>query len=715
MVAPTVVGQRLANRYRVLRHLADGTTGAVYLAEDAATRGRVIVKVLIPELSFEERTIAFLQARLQRNMRLPRAPGSALDSIVDITDVGSLANDDLYVVMPLVGGESLAGLLARRGRLSWAQAKTPLIRIAEVIGAYHGEMIALGQAPALGTLQASNCYAMRGEGSEATIKIINSGIDEVVVRRMWREGGEHVRSLARYGAPELSAGEKVDLRADVYAVGVIMYELLSGRLPFDDPNVARLEAMHLMSPPPPLRELVPRGWVPPRVEAVIGRALAKKPEERFQGLGALVEALTRASTGPAAAASAAEDAVPRGSATLTRSGRQVRSGMVVRDPSGQERWPSERSGPMAVGASGGGAQPQVERPSPPPPPAAPPPAAAPKAQVAAPAAVERALSPLEEAAAEAVEAAREAEAERSATALRAHDVGPRASDGADKPRRTADTVITRRPLLVPEDGGAAGSGLRRRAEPGGSSTIRRGRSSVELGEAAAAEGVRAEGRPAGRSSAELEGPETDAATRRVSAGASASAAARPQAAPPAAAGSGAGARVDPRLGAAPVQAGSLDRSHGAGRAAAQAGPGAGGAVKGALLWSSLLAAVVVIGLFVSGVIRLPGPASGPVSAPPVNEPPRPAIAPLSAEAKIAEELLQQAKISEQSGDMKAAFRLASESYERARTTGALEVMGRSACRLGDVDMARWSYRHLPAGSQAVMRALCETAGVGLDP
>lgn len=725
MVAPTVVGQRLANRYRVLRHLADGTTGAVYLAEDVATTQRVVVKVLIPELSFDERTLTFLRARLQRNVKMPRVPGSALEAIVDLTDVGTLTNDDLYVVMPLVGGENLAGLLSRRGRLSWAQAKMPLIRIGEVIAAYHGEMIAIGQAPALGTLQASNCYAMKGEGPEATIKIINSGVDEVIVRRMWREGGEHVRSLARYGAPELSAGEKIDIRADVYAFGVIMYELLTGRVPFDDPNVARLEAMHLMSPPPAMQSLVPRGWVPPKVEAVILKALAKKPEERFEGMGALVTALT------AAANAAEEAAVPKTSHAGGPSGKQVRSGMALVDESGQHRWPSERSGPKAVGAKGTGARVDgsLGPPTPPVPPAPPPsskPAAEARASEAPAAAEASAGSPsaLEEAAAEAVRAAREAEAERAA---KSGEVAAKAAPEPSKTQRSADTVITRMPMMVPEEGGPSASGLRRRSDAPGAPSVRRGRSSADLG------GPEAEV-PSGPASSGVRAAEESPAASAAASGA------RPAAEPAGASAGTSGLRaraeapaeptaqaVTPPTGRAPTSppaAAPVPTDMSSGRAAAApvaapavaapAPPGAAAEAtpsRGLGLWLALIAVVLIVGVVASGQLGLgakPAPGPGPGSQV------LPELPPMS-EAQVAKDLLEQARISEQGGDMQAAYRLASESYEKVRTTEALEVMGRSACRLGDVDMARWIYRHLPASSQGVMHTLCDSAGVRLEP
>lgn len=92
MGAATIFGQRLANRYQVIRELADGSAGMVYLAQDLATRQNVVVKVLVPELSFDSRTLPHLRQRLQRRLKIQPREGSALSHIVDITDVGLMSS-----------------------------------------------------------------------------------------------------------------------------------------------------------------------------------------------------------------------------------------------------------------------------------------------------------------------------------------------------------------------------------------------------------------------------------------------------------------------------------------------------------------------------------------------------------------------------------------------------------------------------------------------
>ncbi|HGG57579.1 MAG TPA: hypothetical protein ENK31_07280, partial [Nannocystis exedens] len=208
MSAATILGQRLASRYRILRELAEGSTGTVYLAEDAATQSKVVVKLLIPDLSFDSRTLPHLRQRLQRRLKTsPAEESSARGHIVDISDVGILSNEDLFVVMPYLQGDNLAALLRKRKILTWAQARTLVVTIGRLIAEHHRTMLLEGNWPVLGTLQSSNCFCLRGRPRAESVKLINSAVDELIVRRQWRENGAHVVSLARYGAPELSTGE----------------------------------------------------------------------------------------------------------------------------------------------------------------------------------------------------------------------------------------------------------------------------------------------------------------------------------------------------------------------------------------------------------------------------------------------------------------------------------------------------------------------------
>jgi serine/threonine-protein kinase len=686
MSGATILGRRLANRYRILREIAEGSTGTVYLAEDAATKAKVVVKLLIPDLSFDSRTLPHLRQRIQRRLKTSPADGSALSHIVDIDDVGIMSNDDLFVVMPHLQGDNLATLLRKRGILSWAQARTLVVTVGRLIAEYHREMLLEGSWPVLGTLQSSNCFCLRGRPRGESVKLVNSAVDELIIRRQWRETGTHVASLARYGAPELSTGERLDVRADVYSFGVIVYELLTAKVPFVDSNAARLEAMHLMSAVPPLREAAPDAKIPEELEAVILKALEKRPDDRFATMTAFVDALqgVNAKRLPA---------VRRGSGGSGRRPRPRGDTMIMASPyfdgEGEER-PTEV---LAAGVPGADEDDGVdgvdgvdeddgvdEL------------AAAMEASAeemsgelvtSDDASGEDEVSSAERGEASAAEAARKpkvitrklptvasvegkpevvddgySEAEAPGASRSRSDTAPHASSG--------NTQVRRRPRALPSEPEAPRPPvlIRRSAVGADASTMR-------LGGAAAAR--------ASESQAGGQRPtEDNAATLRlpvVNEGIESSGA-KPAESEPAVASSGFG-EEDPEGG----------RSY----------------------WLWVVAVLIgVAGVLVAsgglGFIR--GGDEGARSDAP---------AALSTSSAGARDLVHRARVAEQKGDHTEAYRLASESYQSERTVEALEVMGRSACRIGDLEMARWIHTTLPAQARPQVRALCDEAGLILGP
>jgi len=678
MTGATILGRRLANRYRILRALAEGSTGTVYLAEDAATKAKVAVKLLIPDLSFDSRTLPHLRQRIQRRLKTSPAEGSALSHIVDISDVGIMSNDDLFVVMPYLQGDNLATLLRKRGILSWAQARTLVVTVGRLIAEYHREMLLEGSWPVLGTLQSSNCFCLRGRPRGESVKLVNSAVDELIIRRQWRETGTHVASLARYGAPELSTGERLDVRADVYSFGVIVYELLTAKVPFVDSNAPRLEAMHLMSSVPPLGEAAPDAKIPEELEAVILKALEKRPDDRFATMTAFVDALqgVNAKRLPA---------VRRGSGVSGRRPRPRGDTMIMASPyfadeeeieeraeepalsiegadeveeddgvdelaAAMEASAEEMSGELVTSddTSGEDEPSSTDRAE-----------ASAAESVRKPKVITRKLPTLSS-----VEGKPEvvddgyAEAAAPSAARPRSDTAPHVNSG--------HTQVRRRPHALPSEPEVARPPvLIRRSSVGADA------STMRLGGAAA---VRAS-----ESQADGEQPTVDnAITLRlpvVDEGVESSGA-RPGEEPEPAAASSSFGEEDPE------------------------GDGS--------YWLWVVAVLIgVVGVLVAsgglGFIR--GGDEGARSDAP---------AALSTSSAGARDLVHRARVAEQKGDHAEAYRLASASYESERTVEALEVMGRSACRLGDLEMARWIHSNLPAQARPKVRALCDEAGLSLE-
>jgi serine/threonine-protein kinase len=261
------VGQVLGERFRILRPLGQGGMGAVYVAEQLGLGRHVALKVMHPHIAsapgFSER----FQREAQVLARL-RHPGS-----VEVYDYG-LDADFLFLAMELVSGETVESLLAREGALPVPHAVGLAVQVLEVLEAAHVlGIIHRDLKPANLFLEAH----ARGE----RVKVLDFGLATI-------GGGEQAR-LTQEGmamgtpgfmSPEQMRGLPLDGRSDLYSLGCVLYELLTGVPPFPVMASAEVSASHLYKPVPPLREARPDLSLPEHLEAVVMKALEKLPERR---------------------------------------------------------------------------------------------------------------------------------------------------------------------------------------------------------------------------------------------------------------------------------------------------------------------------------------------------------------------------------------------------------------------------------------------------
>ncbi len=303
-----LLGQILGDRYRLITRIGAGGMGTVYRAEHVVLRKRMAVKVLRPELSRDEDLVR----RFQQEAIAASQIGQ--ENIVDVTDFGRTPQGSLYYVMEELEGATLAEIL-EGGPLAVPRALDLLVQICRAVGAAHGRGIVHRD------LKPDNVVVVQREDGTDFVKVLDFGIAKSVGAtergRVTRAGT--IVGTPEYMAPEQGAAAGVDHRADVYALGVLAYEILTGKVPFsaDTPIATMIE--HQTRTAAALREVRPD--VPESLEAVVAKAMEKRPAARQQSMGEVVRELNgvRAALGLPSVHELLPDPVPVGSAFTTAS------------------------------------------------------------------------------------------------------------------------------------------------------------------------------------------------------------------------------------------------------------------------------------------------------------------------------------------------------------------------------------------------------------
>jgi len=277
---PNRIGEVVGGKYRIVRFLATGGMGVVYEAQHEVVKRRFAVKMLRVGLA-ERRDIL---TRFQREAEAAGALES--ENVAAAIDFGIARDGTPFIVMEYLVGESLAGLLGREGPL-------PLDRAADlVIQASRGMQVAHGAGIVHRDLKPQNLFVCRREDGTDLVKVLDFGVAKLQafdeLNAATRTGT--VMGTAAYMAPEQARGDKViDLRADVYALGAILYELLSGRLPH--PGDSHNAILHHISTQPavPLDSVRPE--LPPELTELVARALASDAGQRPASAEAFGQAL----------------------------------------------------------------------------------------------------------------------------------------------------------------------------------------------------------------------------------------------------------------------------------------------------------------------------------------------------------------------------------------------------------------------------------------
>lgn len=287
MSRDTLLGTIVAGRFRIHEILGEGACGVVYLAEHARRGTRHAVKVLHASLEDDDWVV--------ERFRREALAASRLDhpNIVFIEDFGRAEDGQFYLVMPYVPGTSLEDVIAdaKPAVLPYPRVLRILAQVGDGLAAAHDQAIIHRDVKPANIL-----LHVDASGAER-VMMLDFGLAKMMVDpdlSVLTQKGE-VFGTPAYMSPEQAAGEEVDTRTDVYSFGVLAYETLAGRLPFEANTLPKLLIAHLHSTPPPIAQMRPSNLrpLPPELAAAIMRCLAKDPDERADRVSEVVRVLTR--------------------------------------------------------------------------------------------------------------------------------------------------------------------------------------------------------------------------------------------------------------------------------------------------------------------------------------------------------------------------------------------------------------------------------------
>lgn len=287
---PQLVGQLISGRYRVLDTIGTGGMGQVYLAEHVAIQKRVALKVLHPEYSSKHEIVERFRQEAISASRIKHP------NVLEIFDYGELENGCSFIVMELLEGRDLGHALEQDGPLSPPAAVEVLLQICRALEAAHTSGVVHRD------LKPDNVFLQKQEDGAALVKIVDFGIASLRSQEQAaeREQAAPKRRLTKTGmifgtpeymAPEQAQGRPVDRRSDVYAAGVILFETLTGAVPFTGETFLEVLNKHVMFPVPRLADVNSDVSVSEALEAAVQQALAKDPAMRFGSMREFAEAL----------------------------------------------------------------------------------------------------------------------------------------------------------------------------------------------------------------------------------------------------------------------------------------------------------------------------------------------------------------------------------------------------------------------------------------
>ena len=254
-------GQKISDRYQIIKSIGEGGMANVYLAYDTILDRNVAVKVLRGDLATDEKFVR----RFQREAL--SASSLSNPNIVEVYDVGE-DNGEYYIVMEYIEGKHLKNLIKKRGKLSVSEAVDIVMQITDGLSVAHDSYIIHRD------IKPQNIMVLEN----GLVKITDFGIAMAMNSTQLTQTNSVMGSV-HYLPPEQASGKGSTLQSDIYSIGILFYELLTGKLPFKGENAVEIALKHLKEPIPGVREENPN--IPQSVENIIIKATAKNPKNRY--------------------------------------------------------------------------------------------------------------------------------------------------------------------------------------------------------------------------------------------------------------------------------------------------------------------------------------------------------------------------------------------------------------------------------------------------
>jgi len=293
--AANLVGQVVADRYHVVKKLGEGGMGQVYLAEHVKMGRRSAIKVMNPSMVHDPDALARFNREAANASRITHP------NVCAIYDFGETPDGMIYLAMEFIEGEPLTAILERDGALGTARAVQIFLQVADALQAAHDLGIVHRD------LKPDNIMISRGKGGRDLVKVVDFGIAKAVGGD---DAGQKVTKTGlvvgtpEFMSPEQLSGDKVDGRSDLYALALVFFRMLTGKLPFEANTVQETMIKRLTDEPTKLATARPDVVFPTGLQEVLATALTRSPVDRYQTVAKFAEnvATVTGAGRPAAAA-----------------------------------------------------------------------------------------------------------------------------------------------------------------------------------------------------------------------------------------------------------------------------------------------------------------------------------------------------------------------------------------------------------------------------